>query len=53
MDKDKPIPKEWWDWYLAPSEDWRKKYGNALEFDAIDRYYKALYEQKQKEKANG
>ena len=43
----------WWRWYLSPPEDWRKKYGNALEFDALDRYYQALYEQKQKEKQNG
>ena len=53
MDNDSRPCAAWWDWYLAPAEDWRKKYGNALEFDSLDRYYQALYEQKQKEKTNG
>jgi hypothetical protein len=24
--------KEWWGWYLSPSEDWNKKYGDAFEW---------------------
>jgi len=50
MNKDAKPSKEWWDWYLAPPIDPRKVYGNPLEFDEIDRYYQALYEQKLKEK---
>ena len=23
---------EWFKWYLAPAEDWRKKYGDAFEW---------------------
>ena len=41
--------KEWWAWYLSPPVEQRKVYGNALEFDALDRYYQRVYEQKQKE----
>jgi hypothetical protein len=47
---DKKPSKEWWAWYLAPPVDYRKLYGNALEFDELDRYYQALYEKKLKEK---
>ena len=47
---DKKPTKEWWAWYLAPPIDYRKLYGNALEFDELDRYYQALCEQKLKEK---
>ena len=47
---DKKPTKEWWAWYLAPPIDYRKVYGNALEFDALDHYYQAIYEQKLKEK---
>ena len=50
---DKKPTKEWWDWYLAPPIDPRKVYGNALEFDELDRYYQALYEQKLREKNGG
>jgi hypothetical protein len=52
MDKDKPIPKEWWDWYLSPPVDYRQLYGEPLPMDSLDRHYKALYELKQKEKNN-
>jgi hypothetical protein len=48
MTEDKKPDKEWWGWYLSPPEDWRKKYGNALEFDELDHYYQALYDQKEK-----
>lgn len=24
--------KEWWGWYLSPSEDWNKKYGDAFKW---------------------
>lgn len=30
---EKPEPRPcqaWWDWYLSPPEDWRKKYGDAF-----------------------
>lgn len=50
MIEDKPIPKEWWDWLKQPPVDYRKLYGDALKFDSLDRYYQALYEEKQKEK---
>ena len=50
---DKKPTKEWWAWYLAPPVDYRKVYGNALEFDELDRYYQALHEQKLKEKNGG
>jgi len=47
---DKKPTKEFWGLYLAPPIDPRKVYGNPLEFDELDRYYQALYEQKLKEK---
>jgi len=49
MDKDTPV-KEWLAWYLSPSIDPRKEYGDALEFDSLDRYYQVMYETKLKEK---
>ena len=52
MDDPKNLPptKEWWAWYLSPPVDYRQVYGDALEFDALDRYYQRVYEQKQTEK---
>jgi hypothetical protein len=47
--QDTPVSK-WLAWYLSPSIDPRKEYGDALEFDAIDRYYQVMYEAKLKEK---
>ena len=35
---------------MSPPVDYRQVYGDALEFDALDRYYQRVYEQKQKEK---
>jgi hypothetical protein len=44
MDDSKNLPptKEWWDLMLAPPVDYRKKYGDALEFSP---YEKALTQQ--------
>jgi hypothetical protein len=47
--EDEAPTKSWWDWYLSPPVDYRKVYGDALEFDALDRYYQYVYEQKHKE----
>jgi hypothetical protein len=33
MTDEKTTPRlcqSWWDWYLSPPEDWRKKYGDAF-----------------------
>ena len=52
MDDSKNLPptKEWWAWYLSPPVNYREVYGDALEFDALDRYYQRVYEQNQKDK---
>lgn len=48
--KDEPISKEWWASFLSPPIDYRKMYGEPLEFDSVDRYYMAMQRQIDKEK---
>lgn len=43
---DKPIPKEWWDWYLAPPIDYRKVYGDAFVWTPQERQLMALIKEK-------
>ena len=47
--QDTPVSK-WLAWYLSPSIDPRKEYGDALEFDSLDRYYMEMQRQINAEK---
>lgn len=38
--------KEWWAWYLAPPENWRKKYGSAFEWTLQERMLMQQLEEK-------
>jgi hypothetical protein len=40
----------WWDWYLSPPEDWRKKYGDPFVWTEQEKQLMLL--QKLKEKNN-
>ena len=48
--KESAPTKEWWASFLSPPVDCRKLYGDALEFDSVDRYYMAMQRQIDKEK---
>jgi hypothetical protein len=51
MNRNDPIPKEWFDWYLAPPIDYRKVYGDAFVWTEQERQLMVLL--KLKEKNNG
>lgn len=46
-----PIPKEWWDWYLAPPVDYHKIYGDPFIWTEQEKHLMVLL--KLKEKNNG
>ena len=38
--------KEWWDWYMSPPEDWRKKYGDAFVWTEQEKMLMQLLKEK-------
>jgi hypothetical protein len=45
-----PVPKEWFDWYLAPAIDYRKVYGDAFVWTEQERQLMVLLKLKEKNK---
>ena len=50
MNRNEPIPKSWWDWYLSPPIDYRKVYGEPFKWTAQEKMLMQELEKQKKQK---